>query len=205
MLTSLPNLLTLSRIVAIPILVALLFVKHPAAAWLACVIFAVAAVTDYFDGHFARTRRQVSAIGVFLDPIADKLLVAAVILMLVATARIDSFTVLPALVILCREILVSGLREFLAALQVSVPVSRLAKWKTAIQMVALGFLIVGEAGPDWVPVRTIGETGLWGAAILTLFTGYDYLRTGLAHMTGAPAGDAERAQHGKPQAQPRVG
>ena len=124
MLTSLPNLLTLSRIVAIPILVALLFVKHPAAAWLACIIFTVAAVTDYFDGHLARTRRQISAIGVFLDPIADKLLVASVILMLVATARIDHITVLPALVILCREILVSGLREFLASLQVSVPVSR---------------------------------------------------------------------------------
>src|SRR5688572_20441680 len=207
MLTSLPNLLTLSRIVAIPILVALLFIRHPAAAWMACIIFTVAAVTDYFDGHFARTRRQVSAIGVFLDPIADKLLVAAVILMLVATTRIDGLAVLPALVILCREILVSGLREFLAGIRVSVPVSRLAKWKTAIQMVALGFLIVGEAGPAAVPVRAIGETGLWGAAILTLFTGYDYLRTGLAHMTGAPVGAAERAQHGKPQpqAQPRVG
>jgi CDP-diacylglycerol---glycerol-3-phosphate 3-phosphatidyltransferase len=205
MLTSLPNLLTLSRIVAIPILVALLFLKHPAAAWLACIIFTVAAVTDYFDGHFARTRRQISAVGVFLDPIADKLLVASVILMLVATARIDHFTVLPALVILCREILVSGLREFLASLQVSVPVSRLAKWKTAIQMVALGFLIVGQAGPSWVPVQMIGETGLWAAAILTLFTGYDYLRTGLAHMTGAPDGSAERVQRGKPQVQPRVG
>jgi len=205
MLTSLPNLLTLSRIVAIPILVALLFIDHPATAWLACVIFTVAAVTDWFDGHLARTRRQISSIGVFLDPIADKLLVAAVILMLVATARIDGLAVLPALVILCREILVSGLREFLAALRVSVPVSRLAKWKTAIQMLALGFLIVGEAGPAAVPVRGIGETGLWGAAILTLFTGYDYLRTGLAHMTGEPAGSAERAQHAKPQAQPRIG
>ncbi len=202
---SLPNLLTLSRIVAIPVLVALLFIEHPVAAWLACVIFTGAAVTDYFDGHFARTRRQVSAIGVFLDPIADKLLVAAVILMLVATARIDGFAVLPALVILCREILVSGLREFLASLQVSVPVSRLAKWKTTIQMVALGFLIVGEAGPDRVPVRMIGEAGLWGAAILTLFTGYDYLRTGLAHMTGGQVGAAEPAQHRKSQAQPRVG
>jgi len=205
MLTSLPNLLTLSRIVAIPILVALLFLSHPAAAWLACIIFTVAAVTDYFDGHFARTRRQISAIGVFLDPIADKLLVASVILMLVATARIDRMTVLPALVILCREILVSGLREFLASLQVSVPVSRLAKWKTAIQMVALGFLIVGQAGPAWIPVQAIGETGLWGAAILTLFTGYDYLRTGLAHMTGAPTVSPERVHRGKPQVQPRVG
>ena len=205
MLTSLPNLLTLSRIVAIPILVALLFIKHPAAAWIACIIFVVAAVTDYFDGHLARTRRQISAIGVFLDPIADKLLVASVILMLVATARIDHITVLPALVILCREILVSGLREFLASLQVSVPVSRLAKWKTALQMVALGFLIVGRAGPSWVPVQMIGETGLWGAAILTLFTGYDYLHTGLTHMTGAPDGSMERAQRGEPQVQPRVG
>jgi cardiolipin synthase len=205
MLTSLPNLLTLSRIVAIPILVALLFIRHPAAAWMACIIFTVAAVTDYFDGHFARTRRQVSAIGVFLDPIADKLLVSAVILMLVATARIDGLAVLPALVILCREILVSGLREFLAGIRVSVPVSRLAKWKTAIQMLALGFLIVGEAGPEAVPVRAIGTTGLWGAAILTLFTGYDYLRTGLAHMTGEPVVGPERTQHAKPQAQPRVG
>jgi cardiolipin synthase len=204
MLTSLPNLLTLSRIVAIPILVALLFLEHPAAAWLACIIFTGAAVTDYFDGHFARSRRQVSAIGMFLDPIADKLLVAAVILMLVATARIGGLAVLPALVILCREILVSGLREFLAGLQVSVPVSRLAKWKTAIQMVALGFLVVGDSGPDAVPVRAIGEAGLWGAAILTLFTGYDYLRTGLAHMTGAPVG-VDCVQHAKPQAQSRVG
>jgi cardiolipin synthase len=205
MLTSLPNLLTLSRILAIPILVALLFVHHPVAAWMACIIFTVAAVTDYFDGHFARSRRQVSAIGVFLDPIADKLLVSAVILMLVATARIDGLAVLPALVILCREILVSGLREFLAGIRVSVPVSRLAKWKTAIQMLALGFLIVGDFGPEAVPVRMIGETGLWGAAILTLFTGYDYLRTGLAHMTGEPVGAGERTQHAKPRAQPRVG
>ena len=203
MLTSLPNLLTLSRIIVIPILVALLFLHHAGAAWLACVLFTTAAVTDYFDGHFARTRRQISPLGVFLDPIADKLLVASVILMLVATERIGGLAVLPALVILCREILVSGLREFLASLQVSVPVSRMAKWKTAIQMVALGFLIVGEAGPAAIPVRGIGETGLWGAAILTIFTGYDYLRTGLAHMTGAPVRTPERGQHPKPQ--PRIG
>ena len=206
MLTSLPNLLTLSRIGVIPVLVAMLFIAHPAAAWLACLLFVAAAVTDYFDGHFARSRRQVSAIGVFLDPIADKLLVSAVILMLVATARIGGLVVLPALVILCREILVSGLREFLAGLQVSVPVSRLSKWKTGIQMVALGFLIVGDAGPAAIPVRTIGEAGLWVAAILTFFTGYDYLRTGLAHMTGTPTepGPTEAVrQHPNPQ--PRVG
>ena len=140
----------------------------------------------------------------FLDPIADKLLVASVILMLVATARIDHITALPALVILCRKSWFPGCGSFLASLQVSVPVSRLAKWKTAIQMVALGFLIVGKAGPAWIPVQAIGETGLWGAAILTLFTGYDYL-LGLAHMTGAPVVTPERVHRGKPQVQPRVG
>jgi CDP-diacylglycerol---glycerol-3-phosphate 3-phosphatidyltransferase len=206
MLTSLPNVLTLSRIGVIPVLVGLLFIAHPAAAWLACLLFTAAAVTDYFDGHFARSRRQVSSLGMFLDPIADKLLVSAVILMLVATARIGNLAVLPALVILCREILVSGLREFLAGLQVSVPVSRLSKWKTGIQMVALGFLIVGDAGPAAIPVRAIGEVGLWAAAILTFFTGYDYLRTGLAHMTShpaAPRAPEARGQHPNPQ--PRVG
>ena len=208
---NLPNALTLLRIFIVPLLVVVLLTPF-SENWLGVprhilgvVMFLGAALTDYFDGHLARTRRQISAIGVFLDPIADKLLVSSVILMLVATARIDHVTVLPALVILCREILVSGLREFLASLQVSVPVSRLAKWKTAIQMVALGFLIVGQAGPSWVPVQMIGESGLWGAAILTLFTGYDYLRTGLAHMTESPAGSNEHAQRGKPQVQPRVG
>ena len=184
MLTSLPNVLTLSRIGVIPVLVGLLFFDDPHARWIACFVFSLAAVTDYFDGQIARALRQVSPLGVFLDPIADKLLVSATLLMLTATGHITGFAVLPALVILCREILVSGLREFLAGLRVSVPVSRLAKWKTALQMVALGVLIVGDAGPAAIPVTGIGETGLWAAALLTLVTGYDYLRTGLAHMRG---------------------
>lgn len=182
MLTSLPNLLTLSRILVIPVLVAMFFIHGDLVRWIACALFVAAAVTDYFDGYFARRWRMISPFGRFLDPIADKLLVSAVILMLVAVDGISGLVVLPALIILCREVLVSGLREFLAGLNVGLPVSRLAKWKTMLQMVALGFLIVGDAGPDAVPVQMIGEVGLWIAALLTLVTGYDYLRVGLGHM-----------------------
>jgi cardiolipin synthase len=193
-LTSLPNLLTLSRILAIPVVVASFYVHGDYARWFACALFSAAGVTDWLDGHMARRWAQQSELGRFLDPIADKLLVAATLFMLVATDRLSSGAVLPALVILCREILVSGLREYLAELRVGLPVSKLAKWKTAIQMVAIGVLIVGEAGPAFLPVPAIGETLLWVAALLTLLTGYDYLRAGLAHMT-----QAAPPRHGKPQ------
>jgi len=182
MLTSLPNLLTLSRIGIIPVLLLFLYLNQPWARWTALFLFILAGVTDWLDGHLARNRGQVSAIGRFLDPIADKLLVSAVILLLVAVDSITGLVLLPALVILCREILVSGLREYLAEIKVSVPVSTLAKWKTMIQMVALGFLIVGSDGPAFLPVQLIGEVGLWLAAALTLVTGYDYLSHGLKHM-----------------------
>ena len=176
MITSLPNLLTISRVAAIPILVALFFVEGDVARWVACLLFSIAGFTDWLDGWAARTFREESAFGRFLDPIADKLLVAAALMMMVAQDYISGLVVIPALVILCREILVSGLREFLAGLQVGLPVSRLAKWKTGIQMVAIGVLIVGDSGPDALPVRLIGEIGLWTAAVLTLVTGWDYLR-----------------------------
>jgi cardiolipin synthase len=193
-LTSLPNLLTLSRILVIPVVVATFYVQGDSARWLACALFSAAAVTDWLDGHMARRWEQQSELGRFLDPIADKLLVAATLLMLTATSRLSSGAVLPALVILCREILVSGLREYLAGLRIGLPVSKLAKWKTAIQMVAIGVLIVGDAGPALLPVAAIGEMLLWIAAGLTLLTGYDYLRAGLTHMTrSAPP------RHGKPQ------
>lgn len=182
MLTSLPNLLTLFRIAIIPALVGLLFIADGPARWAACALFVVAAISDYFDGYLARHRNEVSPLGRFLDPIADKLLVASVILMLVAIGAIRGWVILPALVILCREILVSGLREYLAEIRVPLPVSQLAKWKTAIQMIALGVLIVGESGPAFLPVQLIGEIGLWLAAALTMITGYDYLRRGLEHM-----------------------
>ena len=191
-MTSLPNLLTLSRIVAIPLVVATFYVDDAAARWVACGLFVAAAITDWFDGYLARTRNQVSALGRFLDPIADKLLVAAVLLMLVAFDRVTKAGVLPALVILLREILVSGLREFLAEIRVGLPVSRLAKWKTGIQMVALPVLLVGDVGPEVLHVRVIGEICLWAAAILTMITGWDYLRSGLKHMhPSAKHGGAE--------------
>ena len=193
-LTSLPNLLTLSRILAIPVVVASFYVQGDYARWFACALFSAAGVTDWLDGHVARRWAQQSDFGRFLDPIADKLLVAATLFMLVATDRLSSGAILPALVILCREILVSGLREYLAELRVGLPVSKLAKWKTAIQMVAIGVLIVGGAGPAFLPVAAIGEMLLWVAALLTLVTGYDYLRAGLAHMTRAAP-----PRHGKPQ------
>lgn len=184
MVTSLPNLLTLSRILAIPLIVATFYLDGNAARWVACVIFVIAAVTDFFDGYLARRSNSVSNLGRFLDPIADKLLVAAVLLMLTATRRLHDISVLPALVILLREILVSGLREFLAELRVGMPVSRLAKWKTALQMVALPLLLVGSAAPDWMQIQAIGEVCLWLAALLTLLTGWDYLQAGLEHMQG---------------------
>ena len=184
MLTKLPNLLTLSRIVALPLVIATFYLDTPLGNWLGLAIFTVAAITDFFDGYVARAWAQQSHFGRLLDPIADKLLVSAIILMLVATDRIEGLVILPALVILCREILVSGLREFLASAQVRVPVSRLAQWKTAVQMLALGFLLVGSAGPQFGPFSTveIGIAGLWIAASLTLYTGYDYLRAGLHHV-----------------------
>ncbi|WP_158046645.1 CDP-diacylglycerol--glycerol-3-phosphate 3-phosphatidyltransferase [Skermanella pratensis] len=182
MLTSLPNLLTLSRIIVIPIIIGLFFVREHWAAWTACALFALAAITDYFDGYLARSWSQVSIVGKFLDPIADKLLVAAVLFMLVAVDKLSGISVLPAVLILLREVLVSGLREFLAGIRVGMPVSKLAKWKTAIQMVALGILIVGDDGPSVLPVQLIGEVGLWAAGLLTLITGWDYMHAGWKHM-----------------------
>jgi cardiolipin synthase len=201
-LTSLPNLLTLSRILTIPLVVATFYVAGDYARWFACILFSAAGVTDWLDGHMARRWKQQSEIGRFLDPIADKLLVSATLFMLAAYGRLPDSAILPALVILCREILVSGLREYLAGIRVGMPVSRLAKWKTLIQMVAIGFLIVGNAGPRLVPVVGIGNLLLWIAALLTLVTGYDYLRAGLAHMANPPPPEPGRAPRA---AAPRTG
>ena len=191
-MTNIANILTMSRIAAIPLIAALLFFNEPLLRWLTFVLFAVACVTDFFDGYIARRMAQVSALGRFLDPIADKLVVAAILMVMTAHGQIRGWVVLPALIILCREILVSGLREYLAELKVGVPVSILAKWKTFMQMVALGFLIVGDAGPSAIPVQMIGEGLLWLAAALTLVTGYDYLRVGLKHMSEDSRGDYKR-------------
>ena len=188
MLTTLPNLLTLSRIVAIPLVIVTFYLPTPLGPWLGCALFSLAAFTDWLDGRLARLWQQQSELGRFLDPIADKLLVGVTLFMLAALARISAPTVLPALVILAREILVSGLREHLATLRVRLPVSRLAKWKTGIQMAAIAVLLIGDAGPAALSLRFIGEGLLWVAAALTLVTGYDYLRAGLVHINDdAPA------------------
>ena len=180
---TLPNILTLSRILTVPILVALLWWPHWEAGYaFAFGVYCLMGLTDYFDGYVARAQGTVSKLGVFLDPIADKIMVAAVILVLTRTGDIADWHVIAALVILVREIAVSGLREFLAGLRVGVPVSQLAKWKTTLQMVALGALILAGATPHWPLPRQIGLVSLWGAAALTLVTGWDYLRAGLRHM-----------------------
>jgi cardiolipin synthase (CMP-forming) len=185
---SVPNLLTYARIAAVPAVVACLYAAdilrwglwlH----WPALVIFIAAGVTDFFDGYFARAWGQHSTFGRMLDPIADKLLVASCLLMLAANGTIKGWSLWAAIVILCREILVSGLREYLAELRVSVPVTRLAKWKTTAQLVAVGFLVLGEAGDRILPVVTpIGLALLWVSALLTLYTGYDYFRAGVRHL-----------------------
>jgi cardiolipin synthase (CMP-forming) len=189
---TLPNLLTLSRIFAVPILVFLLWRPGWEDYAVTFVLYCLIGITDYFDGYVARAQGTVSRLGQFLDPIADKIMVAAVIVMLVARAPADpaafggpiigEWHLIPALVILLREIIVSGLREFLASLQVSVPVSALAKWKTTFQLVALGALILAGALPHWSWVHMVGLVSLWAAAALTLVTGWDYLRVGLKHM-----------------------
>jgi len=185
---TLPNLLTLSRILAVPILVFLLWRPSWWDFGITFVLYCLVGITDYFDGYLARAQGTVSRLGQFLDPIADKIMVVSVIAMLVTTRQhgavplIEGFHIVPALVILLREITVSGLREFLAGLQVSVPVSALAKWKTALQMFALGALILSGAVPQLPWVHLVGLVSLWGAAVLTVVTGWDYLRVGLKHM-----------------------
>ncbi len=176
----LPNLLTYGRMVAVPFVAACLFAPDEfAMRWLALAVFVIAGITDFFDGYLARVWQQQSSLGRMLDPIADKLLVAASLLMLVADRSITGYSIWAAIVILCREILVSGLREFLAELRVSVPVSTVAKWKTTLQLVAIGFLIAGPAGETLIPGTVdIGLVLLWVAAVLTLYTGWDYMKAG---------------------------
>jgi len=183
---NLPNLLTYGRVAAVPLVVAFLFWPSEAwARWTALAIYAVAAITDFFDGYLARAWAQQSSLGRMLDPIADKLLVAAALLALTADRTIAGLSLWEAIVILCREILVSGLREYLAELHVPVPVTAVAKWKTTAQMIAIGFLIAGSAGEAVLPGSiTIGIVLLWIAAILTLYTGWDYMKASYDHVGG---------------------
>ena len=194
--TSLPNILTYTRIAAIPVVVGCIYAQsvwmYPLwLRWVAVAVFIAAGITDYLDGHFARIWNQQSAFGRMLDPIADKLLVASCLLMLAADSTIQNWSLWAAIVILCREILVSGLREYLAALRVSVPVTKVAKWKTTLQLVAIGFLLAGEAGDTAVAqISTavgpiVSGIGIWLlglSAVFTIYTGYDYFRAGIHHL-----------------------
>lgn len=187
---NLPNFLTMSRIGVIPIVLVLISLGYTQANVLAAFLFAAACITDFFDGYFARQWDQVSAFGRTLDPIADKLLVSLTLFMLVSLDRVDGVHVLPALVIMCREIMVSGLREYLASVHVRLPVSRGAKWKTALQMGAVGVLVLGDGMlsllPDWLSVwvsgHILGLAMLWVSAALTIITAYAYAKVGFRHL-----------------------
>ena len=187
---ALPNILTYGRIVAVPIVVGCMFYQNILGGplwlrWVALAVFIVAGISDFLDGYFARIWGQQSSLGRMLDPIADKLLVSSCLLMLAAESTIYGWALCAAVIILCREILVSGLREYLAELRVSVPVTAFAKWKTTLQLVAVGFLIAGEAGDEMIfpGITRIGIVLLWLSALLTLYTGWDYLQAGLRHLT----------------------
>lgn len=194
---AIPNLLTYARIAAVPLVVACLFEQSVSAGgawlrWVAVALFIGAGITDFLDGYLARSLGQQSSFGRMLDPIADKLLVASCLMMLAADDTIRGWSLWAAVIILCREILVSGLREYLAELRVSVPVTRLAKWKTTVQLIAIGFLLAGRAGDEVMATLTgvqstavvtyFGLTLLWISATVTLYTGYDYFRAGLRHL-----------------------
>ena len=187
---NIPNMLTYGRIIAVPLIVLCFFVEGTLqstdfARWTALGLFSIASITDFLDGYLARIWNQTSNIGRMLDPIADKLLISVCLLLMAADTEktIAGWSLWAAIIILCREILVSGLREYLAELKVSVPVTRIAKWKTTVQMLALGFLLAGPAGEKVLPYTIeIGITLLWVAALLTIYTGYDYFRAGLKHV-----------------------
>jgi cardiolipin synthase (CMP-forming) len=190
---NIPNLLTYGRIVIIPLVAALLLWpgdrNDDTARWVALFLYVVAAITDFFDGYLARKWHLSSSLGRMLDPIADKVLVAVILLVLSADGILFGGHIWAAIIILSREVLVSGLREYLGQLRVSVPVTKIAKWKTTCQLVAIGFLVAGPAGDklfgsyaDVHVVSRIGIVGLWIAAGLTLYTGYDYFRAGIRHV-----------------------
>jgi cardiolipin synthase len=181
---NLPNLLTYGRIAAAPLVGLTYWIPGDGGPWIAFLIFAVAAITDYFDGYLARIWQQQSALGRMLDPIADKLLVSVSILILVADGVLDGWSIWAAIIVLMREIFVSGLREFLAELRVSVPVTRLAKWKTTMQLFAIGTLLIAPtiSGAKDGVLTHLGLAFFWATAIVTLYTGYDYFRAGLRHL-----------------------
>lgn len=185
---NLPNILTISRIIVIPVIFLAIYIHTVWWSVLAGILFIVAAVTDYLDGYLARSRNETSAFGRLLDPIADKLLVVSALLIIVANRMVDELSYIPVGIIMCREILVSGLREFLAEVKVGMPVTRLAKWKTGFQMTALSMILLSRVGiiqiaDKQIPVLgVVGEVLLWVAGVLTFMTGYDYFKRGMEYV-----------------------
>jgi cardiolipin synthase len=178
-----PNFLTLSRLGSLPFCLVLMFIDAPWAAWLALLIYTYGCVTDWLDGYLARKWNVTSPFGVFLDPIADKIFIVSVMLILIANGKLDGFWTIPPLLIIAREFLIAGLREFLGPKNISVPVTQMAKWKTGVQMGALGFLIMGDYGDVLIPGTTeIGYILITAAAVLTVMTGLNYLKEGMKHL-----------------------
>lgn len=187
------NILTFSRILFVPLFVSLFWIDYAYIRWVMLAIYVPVCFTDTFDGYFARSMGQVSKLGRIIDPIADKLLVTSVILMLCAFGHITGLTVVAAVIIVCREIIISGLREFLSGYKIDVPVTQIAKVKTTVQMVALGWLIVGDASPECIPTVLIGDCILWAAAALSAISGYDYLKAALRQMSEEDGRDHQRS------------
>ena len=178
-----PNILTLGRILILPIIIALFFMDGALAAWIALTLYILACITDYLDGYIARRYEIVSAFGTFLDPIADKIFIASLLIALAGFGRLEGLWLVPAIIILMREILISGMREFLGPKNIQLPVSKLAKWKTTVQMIALGFLVVGNYGDVLIPhTLFIGQILLAFAALLTVVTGWRYVTEGMKHV-----------------------
>lgn len=183
-MASLPNIITLGRIGLIPLIILLMYIPTIGTAWAALTLYIVACVSDFLDGFLARRMNEVSDVGKFLDPIADKIMIGSLLVALAAIDRLDGVWVIPAIVILIREFLVSGLREYLGPKNVTIPVTDLAKWKTTLQMIALGFLVIGPWGDSVLPFTLfIGQLGLTAAAVLTVVTGWNYMKAGMLHMT----------------------
>lgn len=181
-LFNVPNAITLFRLAVIPTIVIAFFIPTTWAKWTIVGLYTAACISDFFDGYLARKLNQYSDFGKLFDPIADKILVAIALILLVAIDRLHGLTLIPTIIILSREILVSGLREFLATYQLSIPVTQLAKWKTTAQMFAIGFLLGSHAVPQWTWTLVVGLILLWVAAVLTLITGYHYIKQGLWHV-----------------------
>ena len=186
MLKKIPNILTIGRIIIVPFFVLAFYLPGFYGDLTACVLFVIASFTDFLDGMLARMMGQESKLGELLDPIADKIIVATALILLVMSGTIRHYEVIAAIIILTREILISGLREFLARGQIKLPVTNLAKLKTFLQMVAIALLLTGETGNKILNfqdynAQTIGIILLWLSAFLTLYTGYEYLRKGIDH------------------------